>query len=237
MDGRRRQGAFGSTLTTLYTDDRKRRLEREEFDRRLQQALQLRQQGVNANVSQSGGMTLGRQPTSAAPRPVDPLIQANRVAGLQKNIQGIELKNQLAPILAQQEYNKQYPMASGDVAGKSPLLPALPMGGRFIDRQPSGVEGLLGIQQRPQFTPPTPTDTSYLHGQLNQAMGQTPQPQMGGVGGLMPQGNSMDGEVADLMAAVRSGTIRSRQQAMQVIQQAGLNPNDPAFQQVLNQLQ
>ena len=51
-----------------------------------------------------------------------------------------------------------------------------------------------------------------------------------GTGGVTPS------DVSDLTTAVQRGTIRSKQQAVQVIQTAGFDPSDPAFQEVLSRL-
>ena len=88
------------------------------------------------------------------PTPVDPALQATRIAGLQEKLATLERDNQIAPLLATEAHNKAYPT--------SPLS----FGG-YTATPPNPFQRVVGMRQRPpQPTVPT-TDTSFLRRQLD----------------------------------------------------------------------
>lgn len=95
--------------------------------------------------------------------------------------------------------------------------------------------GFFGIGARPAVPAGPTVDTSELRRRLQQAQGITPGSlQLGGETSYAAP--DMNNEVGDLIAGVQEGLIQTRRQAEAVILQAGLDPNDPAFAAVLNQL-
>lgn len=105
-------------------------------------------------------------------------------------------------------------------------------------------QGFFGIGARPAVEPRL-FDTSALQSAVGQLQSQFTRPSaapavttpaLHGVGSLALPGADLEEEVADLIAGIQQGLIQSRQQAEQVILQAGLDPNDPAFASVLQQL-
>ena len=150
----------------------------------------------------------------------DPALHANRVALLQSRIQGLEQENALAPMLAEGERQKRFPESQLGI-----LKPGPGLFGGFSDR-PTGFQKFFGVQQRPALEKVPQVDTGYLRGQL-QALQGSPQ------GG---QGSVPQDEVADLMEGIQRGVIQTRQDAEALIEQAGYDPSDPAFQAILNQL-
>lgn len=110
----------------------------------VQPMLQRRQQALQ---------DVGLVQPPASQRPVDPLVQANRVGQLQQRLQQIEMANQLGPLMAEGE------------------------------RQQAATPGWLGPIGRsvPPPVSVTPQDTSYLRGQLQPYLdGAPPQTATGG---------------------------------------------------------
>lgn len=166
-----------------------------------------------------GGTLMSRGPST-----VDPSLQLQRELATENTLQEIEQRNALAPLLATAEREETFPPpAWGGVAGRG-----------YIENQPNWFQSMTGVRKRPQAPAVPRIDTSSYRNRLSQI-------QAGPSSGLsvptLPQSDlDLDQEVADLMEGIQSGQIRSRAQAEQVIEAAGLDPNDPTFQQVLNQL-
>lgn len=126
-------------------------------------------QGYTTRDPQSGQTRIYRrpavnQPAPATPRAVDPATRANQVAALQQKLQQIKMANELAPILASGKIASAYPQPSIPVMGG--------LGGGYVTEQPSMIQKLTGVRQRPQAPAIQPTDTAWLEAQLAQIMGQ-----------------------------------------------------------------
>ena len=145
---------------------------------------------------------------SRSSKSVDASLLATRSASLLKTIQDIERANQLAPMLAQEQQEKAYPSPTGVFGG-------------YIDQPPNLVGRLVGRQQRPPAPALTPTDVGPIRRQYE---------------ALMDAGVVTQEDLDDLTTAIQQGQITSQDQAVQVIEAAGLDPNDPAFQSILAQL-
>jgi len=190
--------------------------------------------GQTYNQRIGSGTLTSRGPT--APPPPDPSVLAQRLASLTNTIQGIEQRNKLAPGLAMAARREAYPD------------PTLGFGG-YTENKPGFLGGLMGQQQRPQAPAIQETDTrdliqardairNRLTGVQGNALGAPSPltaPSSAAFGGVSTDGD-LASEVSDLASAITTGLIRTRADAEQVIEAAGLNPDDPAFADILNQL-
>lgn len=121
------------------------------------------QQDLEAGKTESPAALLTRGIPKAGAS-TDPLQRALRIAALQSKLQQIKQRNQLAPLLASEAYQKNYPS------------PTMGFGG-YVNTKPNWFQSMLGEQQRPTAPVIQPTDTTFLEQQLQQAMGGAmPQP-------------------------------------------------------------
>src|SRR3990167_9959741 len=232
------RGAVGA-IAGYVEDQRKRREEAYKSDREFQQRLQAAgiASGRLEPIIQGGRITGVQLPstapfnpaslapgqtysqrvgggtlTSRGPAGSDPYVQLGRELNIQNALQNIEQQNAIAPLLAEAER----------------VTAGVP--------RPWWQGG--GMKLPPAATLPPSVDVSAYRNRLTALQGQgarlgaTAPTTMSGI----PTSGVDDVEVNDLLSGIQQGLIRTREDAEQVIESAGLDPNDPAFQDILNQL-
>ena len=182
----------------------------------------------------TGDTKYGRPLKSSEP---DPSVLSGRLASLMSQIQEIEQRNQLAPGMAMADRETAYPTR---------------MFGGYLDNPPNVIQSMMGQKQRPQAPAIQETDTTdlqraaeALRSRLGYDSQGTPEsflpPRQEGSASqtanraIMSSGVTPE-DVQDLASGVEDGTITSQADAIRIIEAAGLDPNDPAFQSVLSQL-
>jgi hypothetical protein len=102
-----------------------------------------------AQLSRIGGLM--QRPTRSASG-ANTTLQAAR---LQNQIQEVEQRNQIGPLVASQKYQANYPG------------PSMGVFGGYTDTKPNPLQAMLGTQQRPTAPAVAQTDTSGLRQQLD----------------------------------------------------------------------
>lgn len=204
---------------------RKQQDEEDNFNERLrlagiQSGLQRGELGYNAD----SGRIENRQPPAFDPASLRPgeRAQVPMQGGGYRTYIGPQLPKTPTMMTPSQQIQALSDLQRMELTNQDLIADATP--------KPTWYEQAMGIQAKAPTNVPGVVDTSTVRRNLS--------PYMSGQVGLgAPQASQVTQEdVSDLMAGIQQGMIQSRQQAVEVIVQAGLDPNDPAFAQILSQL-